>query len=146
MALASVEDINLHLPDDKLEVSHARYPAFQLDAERIVRGSFAGFWPATVLASWTTPDNVPGLIRAIAGRLVAAFYYRYRYSEEGIGDPEYAQFKYNEAMAFIQKIISGEMVVEEVLDVPTAGHSLSELDFWPNDSTPGPVFTVDMIP
>ena len=38
MALASLDDINVHLPEDKIEVDSARYDDIQLDAERVVRG------------------------------------------------------------------------------------------------------------
>lgn len=141
MPLASLEDINLHLPDDKIEVDLAQYVPLQLDAERIVRGYLAGYFTSSVLAGWTTPDLTPGLIRAIVSRFVAAFYYRERYSEDSLEDPGYAQNKYNEAMSMLKAILSGDMVIEEVVDDSPIGKFTSE-DFWPNDSTPGPMFTM----
>lgn len=143
MAFASIEDVNLHLPDDKIEVDTARYAPLQLDAERIVRGYMAGIFSPTILASWDTPANTPGLIRAITARFVAAFYYRERYSEDSLEDPQYAQNKYNEAMYFIDQIILGKMVIAEVDDdAGTGDHFTGSGDFWPNNSTEGPYFTM----
>lgn len=139
MALADLEDVNVHLPDDKLEVDDAIDPALQRDAERIVKGYLSGVYEPTVLAGWDTPDNTPELIRAIAGRLIAAFYYRQRYSEDSLDDPQYAQIKYNEAMALIMELRAGTI---DLVEVP--GDSDSILRFWPDDTTDGPYFTMAM--
>jgi hypothetical protein len=140
VALASLDDINIHLPDDKIEVDSARYELLQLDAERVVRGYLAGYIDPTVLVTWTSPEATPDLIRAIAGRLVAAFYYRERYSEDSLADPEYAKLKYDEAIAWLTAIQLGTMSIGVVV---TGGESLTESDFWPNATTPGPIFTMD---
>lgn len=142
MAFASLEDINVHLPDDKIEVDLALYEPLQLDAERVVRGYLAGYVPATILSLWTTPETTPGLIRAITGRLVAAFQYRERYSEDSLDDPQYAIQKYSEAIGWLTGIQTGSMVIEELAD-PVGAEHMSENDFWPNTTTPGPYFTMD---
>ena len=141
MALASLEDINLFLPEDKIEVDNARYAPLQLDAERIVRGYLAGFFTPAILASWIDPDSTPGLVRSIAGRLVAAFYYRERYSEDSLTDPQYAQNLYNEGIGFLNDILAGKIVLEEVVVPESSGH-ITSADFWPNNSTEGPFFTM----
>jgi hypothetical protein len=140
--LADLEDINVHLPSDKIEVDSAQYDRLQLDAERIVRGYLAGQVASITLASWTTPESTPELIRAITGRLVAAFWYRERYSEDSLDDPGYAQVKYNEAILWLGNIINGTMVLPDSDGEVLVGGVLTELDFWPNDSTPGPAFTM----
>lgn len=143
MSLATIDDINIHLPRDKVEVDTANYTPFQLDAERVVRGMLAGYYPSTTLATWTSPDTTPGLIRSIVGRLVAAFHYRQRYSEDSLDDPLYAQNKYNEAMELLRGVLDGTVVLEEVT-VAGADH-LTSKDFWPNDTTlPDPYFTMNM--
>ena len=142
MPFADLDDINVHLPEDKLEVDEAQYAPLQLDAERIVRGTLAGFIPAATLATWTTPNATPGQVRAIAGRLVAAFQYRKRYSEDSLDDPEYAQNKYNEAMLMLVAITTGAMILDGVDISVTTG--LGELDFFPNAAADGPKFTMNM--
>lgn len=144
MALASIDDINVHLPLDKMRVDTADYSPLQTDAERIIRGYLAGYFTPTTLGKWDEPDNTPGLIRSIAGRFVASFYYRKRYSEDSLDDPEYAQNKYNEAMELLKGILNGTITLEEVtVDYPTTDR-LSTSDFYPNDSTPEPKFTMEM--
>lgn len=139
MALANLDDINVHLPDDKLQVVDAIDPAFERDAERIIKGYLSGVYTPVILASWSDPDSTPGLIRAIAGRLIAAFYYRQRYSEDSLDDPQYAQLKYNEAMSLIAELRAGTISLEEI---PT--DSGTNLMYWPDETTFGPVFTMDM--
>jgi hypothetical protein len=141
MPLADLEDINVHLPDDKLEVDTARYAPFQLDAERIVRGYLSGYVDSSTLATWSSPDATPEIIRAVTGRLVAAFYYRERYSEDSLEDPWYPQIKYNEAIDYLNQIRSGTMEIEGV--VSTTGDHMSEENYYPNDSAPGPVFLME---
>ena len=143
MALATLSDANVHLPADKVVVDTAEFDETQLDAERVIRGYLANYYPASTLALWTNPDATPGLIRSIAGRLIAAFVYRKRYSEDSLDDPMYAQVKYNEAISLLQGIQNSTIVVEGV-EEPTTDR-LTNADFWPNNSTkPDPFFTMDL--
>lgn len=145
MPYASLEDINVHLPEDKLEVDDARYAPLELDAERIVRGNLAGFVAPATIAAWADPGTTPEIVRAIAGRLVAAFYYKQRYSEDSLEVPQYAQDKYDEAIMLLMQIRSGTIVIPDV-DVSGADRLTSDM-FWPNDTTsPTPIFTMDMNP
>ena len=143
MPLASLDDVNMHLPTDKLEIEQPELDLFGLDAERIVRGYLAGVIPATTLALWASPDDTPELIRAIAGRLIAAFYYRERYSEDSLEDPIYAQTKYNEAMALLQGIIDGSITLVDLPDPILTTDRFTADNFYPNSMDDGPVFTMD---
>jgi hypothetical protein len=139
---ASLDDVNMHLPTDKLEMEEPELALFGLDADRIIRGYLAGVIPATTLAAWIDPQTTPEIIRAIAGRFIAAFWYRERYSEDSLDDPEYAQFKYNEAMSLLQGVISGSVIMVEVPDIGIGVHFSSD-DFYPNNTDDGPIFTMD---
>lgn len=139
MALASLEEINHQLPDDKAQVAEANYAPFQLDAERIVRGTLAGVVPRATLALWVDPASTPELIRAIVARLVAAFAYRRLYSEDSLEDPTFAQNKYNEAMSFLQQIVDGKMQFEELDTTVVQGH-FGTGDFFPDARAAGPYF------
>jgi hypothetical protein len=144
MAFASLDDVNMHLPTDKLEMEGPELDLFGLDAERVIRGYLAGVIAPTTLAGWASPTQTPELIRAIAGRLIAAFYYRERYSEDSLDDPLYAQVKYNEAMELLRGVISGTVVLVEAPETSTVlGAHFSSEDFYPNATDDGPIFTMD---
>jgi hypothetical protein len=139
---ASLDDVNEFLPDDKLQVTDAELPILGLDADRVIRGYMAGvFLPATI-AAWGDPASTPELIRAIAGRLTAALYYKQRYSEDVPDIPPYAQELYNEAMSLIQGIKDGTIVLGDVTEVTAVGQFTSD-DFYPNNTDAGPMFSVD---
>ena len=142
MALASREDTQAHLPSDKLQIlpGNQEYSKAEIDTERVIKGELSGYFLPSTLALWADPNTTPAYIRAIAGRLTAAFYYRLRYAEDQRGDPEYAQVKYNEAMAMLTKVQTGAVVLVEVEEIePT----VAVLRFYPDDDTPGPYFTMD---
>lgn len=141
MAFVNDADVQIHLPVDKLQVEEVPDDLARAkeDAERIIRGYLAGVVDSAVLALWIDPDSTPEIIRAIAGRLTAARLYRLRFSEQSLDDPEYAQNLYNEAMALLQGIISGQ------IDVPGVDEGTDFDDTWfePNDaSTDQPKFTM----
>lgn len=143
MPIIDDDDINVHLPQDKLTAESAAGDLAEVkeDADRIIRGTLAGYVDAAAMALWTTPAATPKLIRAIGGRLAAAFIYRLRYSEDSLDDPQYAQFKYDEAMKLLQGIINGTVTLEEL---PDQGIQLTEDMFFPNDpNTAPPKFRMD---
>jgi len=142
MSLVDDNDINVHLPTDKISAEEGDLlEEIREDIERIIRGYLAGHVDAVEMALWVDPDSTPSIIRAIGGRLGAAFIYRRRYSEDSLDDPQYAQFKYNEAMMMLQSIINGDIVVDP--DAPPGGVALTTDLFYPNDpNTDPPKFTM----
>jgi len=143
--LASNEDINTWLPADKLEANLANTAKEQIDAQRLIRGQLAGVFTPVIIAGWADPDTTPDLIRGVAGRLIAAFLYRKVYSEDSTDIPEYAQTLYNEAIGTLTGIRAGNIIVTDSSGNPIGDNQLdmSSSDFWPNDTTAGPYFTMD---
>lgn len=143
MAIISNDDVQVHLPVDKLnlgELTDSLTDVF-LDVERIVRGTLAGTFSAATLAVWSTPDDTPEYIRSIGGRLAAALIYRLRLAQDFPDDTEYAQQKYNEAMQMLEWVRTGQVVLEEVTEeIDTGGH-LSTGHYSVSDE---PVFSMDM--
>jgi len=92
--LASLEDINTHLPSDKARMQDSDDDSLQIDVFRYVRALLAGFFPVTTLSGWNTPANTPEIIRGVAGRIIAAKWYATLYSEDIEGASEYAQALY----------------------------------------------------
>lgn len=153
MPLATDDDVQVHLPDDKILVANIdNYEDLQIDAERIIKGYLSGVYSPTTLAGWTdpslslstSPGYVPELIRAIAGRFIAAFTYRRYYSEDSLDNPQYAQTKYDEAMEMLRGVVSGAVTLIDEDEVVDTGGRLTSADFWPNDSTGEPKFTMDI--
>lgn len=148
--LASVDDINTHLPTDKLDAG-ATTPAsveddinlYEIDAARFIRSMLSGTFTAVQLATWVSPAATPELIRSVAGRLIAAKYYSVRYAEDS-DTSNYAQQLYNQAVNIIMDIRNGSQVVVDITDTPidVIGAGFTADDFYPNDSAPGPVFTM----
>ena len=141
--LANLDDINTHLPIDKLKVTDGNEEVLrhQVDVERVIKGYLSSTYSAATLAAWADPDTTPGFIRAIAGRLIAAFHYARKYSENiPDWDRTYPQRLYNEAMAMLKEVIEGDID----LGIPgeEAGTAFSGDFFYPRQSDP--VFTMDM--
>jgi hypothetical protein len=145
MALVDDNDINVHLPTDKISAEDGELlEGIKEDIERIIRGNLAGYVDSAEMVTWVDPDSTPETIRAIGGRLGAAFIYRKRYSEDSLDDPQYAQFKYNEAMTMITGIINGDIVLDP--DAEAGGISLTTDLFYPNDPlVDPPKFSVNSI-
>lgn len=142
--LASLEDINTFLPDDKARQGDADDDDLQIDTARIIKGNLAGVFQPTTLAAWISPVTTPELIRGIAGRMIAARWYAKLYSEDDVTQSSYAQNLYMEAVGFLNDIRGGTLVVLDANDNPIENNELllSSAVFWPNDTTPGPYFTM----
>jgi hypothetical protein len=135
MPLVDDTDINIHLPLDKIQAESVdNLDEIKDDAERVIRGILAGHVDPVEMALWTAPDTTPGVIRAIGGRLCAAFIYRLRYSEDSLDDPQYAQFKYDEAMRLLTGIVNGDVSIE---DDPSTVNLNTDM-FYPNDANTDP--------
>ena len=143
MPLADIDDINQHLPSDRIALTDNTDEQLQIDAERVVKGYLSNVYSATTLASWNTPDETPGLIRSIAGRLIAAWFYANRVSGDVPQFAEYAKQKYDEAIKYLEQIRSGDITLTEVAEEVTVGERFTTEDFYPNDiDDPAPFFSV----
>jgi len=142
---ASNQDVQSWLGQDKIDVTDQNASKVKIDADRLIRGYLTGVFTPVTIAGWTTPDNTPEMIRGIAGRLSAAFLYRSIYSEEQEAIPEYAQELYNEAIALLEAIKTGNIVViDPITGGPVDSSAGGQLEFFP-DGTTVPVFTMDQV-
>lgn len=142
--LATLDDVNGFLPEDIIQLTNAEDDQLQIDVERIIKGFLAGTFSPTTLAGWSDPDSTPIEIRAIAGRFIAAFYYKKRFAASNPNIPRYAQDLYDEAWRLLTLVKTGEIVLLEVAeDVDYGGH-ISADDFFPNDAADPPKFSMDM--
>lgn len=144
--LASLQDINTWLPDDKAKAGDADDDDLQIDTARVIKGNLAGVFQPVTLSSWNSPANTPELIRSIAGRMIAARWYAKLYSEDDTALSDYAQSLYLEAVGMLSDIRDGSLVVldENGNPIGTNELALSSDWFWPNDTAPGPFFTMEL--
>lgn len=149
LILASIDDINTHLPTDKLDAG-SNVPVIDnaislhsIDVSRLILGYLSGVYTPTTLASWSSPGATPDYLRAIAGRLIAAFLYAQRYSEDIEGENKYAQSLYTEAMSMLEQVRFGEVILPT--PIPEAGTQFSEAFFAPNTQSTPPKFSMDTV-
>lgn len=141
--LASLDDINAHLPQDKAEVEDSDDDLLQVEAYRLVRAKLASTFAVTTLNTWASPGTTPEIIRTIAGMVIAAKWYAELYAEDSDEDAVYATRLYNEALGMLQQIKDGTLAVIGVDGITTTDTTLlSTVDFYPNDGIP-PKFTMD---
>jgi len=146
--LASLDDINVHLPDDKARMEDSEDNELQIDAARYIRSLLAGFFSSATLVSWDSPADTPELIRGIAWRLIASKYYARLYTEDTAEVSDYAQWLYNQANVMLDQVRTGILTLLDTNDTPIpieGGISLESDDFWPNNSTGEPHFTTGLI-
>lgn len=144
MALASLDDINTHLPSDKFQATdgNPEIALFQVDIERLIKGYLSSVFTQATLFTWASPTTTPKYVRACAGRLIAAFYYAKKVSEDiPDWDRTYPQRLYDIAMANLEKIRTGDVVLEEITEV--AGTIFDSSFFWPRKDSE-PKFSMEM--
>jgi hypothetical protein len=143
--LASLDDIRTHLPSDKFQITdgNSEIALFQVDVERMIKGYLSSVFSAATMAVWADPDSTPGYIRGCAGRLIAAFYYAKKLSEDlPDWDKTYPQRLYDEAMAMLEAIRSGDVILDNVTEV--SGNQFDSSFFYPDDNATPAKFTMDM--
>lgn len=142
--LASLDDINTFIPNDKLRATEGNdeVARFQTDVTRTVKGLLSTVFTPAILGAWIDPDSTPEYIRGVAGRFVAAYWYASKTSESiPDWDKTYPQRIYDEAMALLNKVISGDV---DLGLVDEAGAQFSNEWFRPNANSTPPKFTMDM--
>lgn len=148
--LASLSDINTHLPVDKLdaesvdELTVSSIDLFEIDVDRLIRGYLSGVYTPATLAVWDSPANTPDYIRSIAGRLIASFWYAQRYSEDIESENHFAQGLYIEGMGMLDCVRTGEVILPTDV-TPNAGTQFSEDFFQPNSKSTPPKFSMDTV-
>lgn len=133
--LASTEDINAQLDNDIISADLNNTNLIQASVARVIRANLSQIVDTTALYSWATPETTPEVIREIAGKLIAARLYMAEVSRSGqiVPNDHYAVRLYNEGMDLLRQIISGTIVIPNVIVTPT--DSLTDLDYFPVDDT-----------
>lgn len=134
--LASISDINAYLEERVVQADEVNTEYIQISVARVVRGYLSPVVPSSTMALWVSPDVTPEIIREIAAMLVASqlFFDKASATVIDIDDRHYAQILYNRALAFMDKVLSGDIILDG--DVPISPvEVMSTLDFFPIDDT-----------
>lgn len=136
--LASVRDVNAYLEDQVVKADDTNTELLQISVARIVKGYLSGVVPSTSLALWATPEDTPDIIRECAAMLIASqlFFDKTILTTVEVDQRHYAQILYDRAMAILQGIVDGTILLPDdggVIVEPVG--SMSTLDFFPIDDT-----------
>lgn len=146
--LASLDDINANLPSEDqgatVVATDANTGLLQVSVARVVRGYLRYVIDQPVLLSWDTPASTPDLVREIAAKFIASqlFFNETAKSSLDIGPDSFAQKRYDEAMALLNGIVAGNIILDDVVIIGTG--ILTDLDFFPVDTT-NRAFSMGMI-
>jgi hypothetical protein len=155
VTLASFDDANDHLDGTKLSFTDnndENFIAAAAAADPLVKAALYDLYPDHV-SLWieTVPspnpdllEETPQLVRLIASLLYASYYYAKAYSEETLGENDYAKRLEERAWGIVTGLVAGTYQLYDALSYQSAVQGLQSLDFWPNDSTV--VTTDDDIP
>lgn len=138
MSLASYEEANR--PLDQTKIAFANAPDAESEAtqaDTIVKSALADIYPDNVNLWDAEPappqEATPSTIAVIASFLMASFRYAKRYSEEAIGESNYATQLWDRAMLLLEGLRSGKLGLADVTYDSAAEWNRSS--FWPNDQT-----------
>jgi hypothetical protein len=140
--LATVDDINANLPSEDFDGSGVVVMAtednttlLQLSVARVVRGYLSGVIDNATLVGWVDPDSTPEIVTEAAAKMIAAQLYMQRVTRTTalIDARHYAQVLYDQAMAILNGIKDGSIIIGE--EVVVVGDSLAITDFHPIDDT-----------
>lgn len=133
--MASLDDINANLDGSIVSADSNNTALIQVSVARVVRGYLSRVVSAATMAAWTTPENTPDIVREAAAKLIAAQLYFNEMSKTStvIEPTHYAQKLYDEAMALLNQIIEGDIIIPDIVVTPI--ESLTDLDYFPVDDT-----------
>src|SRR5215471_17644870 len=116
--LASLDDINAHLPDNVLQADDQNTALIQISVARVVRAYLSATISNTTLASWTSPELTPQTVREAASLLIASqlYFEQAAATSLDIDQRSFAQIWYDQGIALLQQIVSGQIDLPEVPD------------------------------
>lgn len=142
--LASLDDVNGNLDGEVIEATADNSNLIQISVARVVRGYLSPIVDTTTLMSWQSPETTPNIIREIAAKLIAAQVYFTLAARQSLdmSNDNFAQRLYDQAMAMLQGVISGTIIIDGVVETPIM--EFGDTDYFPVDDTDR-AFTVGMI-
>lgn len=133
--LATLGDVNANLDGTVVEATAENTNRIQISVNRVVRGYLSRVVPAAIVATWTSPENTPDIIREIAAKLIAAqlYFNQTAKSSTVVGPTNYAQILYNQAMALLNQVVTGDIPIPDIVLTPI--ETLGTTDYFPVDAT-----------
>ena len=134
--LATLDDINANLDGEVIEATADNSNLVQISVARVVRGFLASMVDTATLMSWSNPDATPDIVREIAAKFIAAQVYFNEAARQSfiIEDNNYAQRLYNQAMALLEGIIEGTIIIGDIPGI-VSSMEMTVDDYFPVDDT-----------
>ena len=140
--LCTIDDVNSHFDRDVLTADAENTQLPQVDVARLIKGYLARILDPVALASWSSPDKTPDIIRECAGFLVASqVYINYAMRTTIILDQRnIGQWLYDQGMGILNGVLAGQIpILDPITDepVPVQNPETMEdgLDYFPIDDT-----------
>lgn len=136
--MATLDDVNAHLDGEVIEATPDNTDLVQVSVARIIRGYLGGLVAQSTLMSWDTPATTPDIIREIASMLIAAKVYFNESARTSliVDDDNFAQRLYDQAMAMLQLILDGQIIIDGGEEGETGAVGVLTIDdFFPVDDT-----------
>lgn len=133
--LADLNDINTWLPVEVAPATDPNTNLLQIQVARMIRAQLSRVIDPVTMATWISPDETPDTIKLVASKLIAAYHFFNEVKKESFEIPanNFGQIEYNEAMAILQQVITGDIIIPDV--IITGTNDLSTADFFPVDAT-----------
>jgi hypothetical protein len=129
MARIEPEDVQAWVEESKLAVSELDLAMLsQIEAQRI--GQLTGAFGSEVTDVWVDVDTTPTLIRSLIAMYYASWLYNKFYSEDQDALNNYALWLFGQANDLMTALISGAIVIPDVI-LPSTGSP----SFYPNDAS-----------
>jgi hypothetical protein len=110
-AVATLEQINAFLPENKLQVANLNSVSdLHQHAINVVFGKLRTAFDTT---TWQDSSSTPKLVQTAVAMLVAGNVYLRQLSEESTDGNNYGQWRINEAYALLQGILEGVILLED---------------------------------
>lgn len=141
MPYVSLAEVKQWFNGTKLEDDFAVDSELEQTVVAYVLGRLQDTYNTTV---WTGASSTPALIRKIISMFVAAWNYQVLYSDDD-DLSNFGQMLKAEAEKWLEGVAAGKYDLGIAFPPLDSGIFMSDVDFWPNNTTYGPAFLMDPV-
>jgi hypothetical protein len=139
MTHVSLEEVKQWFNNTKLDVDFAVPVELEATTSTYVLGRLQDTYVTT---GWNDAWSTPPLVRKIISMFIAAWHYEVTYSDDQ-DLSTFGRLLKQEAEKWLEGVVSGKYDLGTQFPPNDAGVFMSDADFWPNNTTYGPVFLMD---
>ena len=139
MAYVSLEEVKQWFNGTKLESDFAVPTELEDTISAYVLGRLQDTYNTL---TWNDEWSTPPLVRKIMSMFIAAWHYEVTYSDDD-DLSSFGRLLKQEAEKWLEGVVSGKYDLGTAFPPASTGAFMSDADFWPNNTTYGPVFLMD---